>query len=113
MAKRQQSEDAEFALIGARVRLQELEAEIARIKARFPALSGGGTGTGGGGAEKPKKRGRSFTPEQRAEAAERARKMWAARKKASKGGAKKASKRAAKGAKRKGATAQENAEKGE
>ena len=87
--------------------IAQLEAERDRLTAAIELLRGGSSKRIGrprkddppawvtsGTTAKPKRKTRKFTKAQRLEQAERARKMWAARKKAAKGGTKKAAAKA-------------------
>jgi hypothetical protein len=72
----------EYALVGARARLEELRAEEAQLRTDFPELFRGGrrpaaTSSDGGGARATRRRRRNLSPEQRQATSERMRKYWA------------------------------------
>ena len=74
----------EFALVGARARLQELREEQMRLRAVFPELFRGRRADSTGGAEdKPsrRRRRRRMSAAQRKAVSERMRKYWAERRK--------------------------------
>jgi hypothetical protein len=77
-----------FALIGARARLESLQAEIEALRASFPELGGGGTGRGRRRARKTaaassrkRRPRRRMTAEEKQAVSERMRKYWAGRRK--------------------------------
>ena len=73
----------EFALIGARARLQELREEQMRLREVFPELFRGRRAGSDAGDETParRRRRRRMTPAQRKAVSERMRKFWAERRK--------------------------------
>ena len=88
MAKRNrpQAQLREFALIGARARLQELRQEEARLRQTFPELFGGrrsaAVRSGAADASRGRRRGRrSMSAAERKAVSERMRRYWADRRK--------------------------------
>lgn len=74
----------EFALIGARARLQELREEQMRLREVFPELFRGRRAEADAGSDRPARRrrsGRRMSPAQRKAVSERMRKYWAERRK--------------------------------
>jgi hypothetical protein len=81
-----QAQMREFALIGARARLQELRAEEARLRQAFPELfrnqRTGATRSGSNDAAPGRRRGRrKMSSAERKAVSERMRKYWADRRK--------------------------------
>jgi hypothetical protein len=76
MAKRQ-SELLRFAALGALARIEELQAEIARIRKAFPTFVGRKSGQGEGDAKSPTRRKRKMSAAARKKIGDAQRKRWA------------------------------------
>jgi hypothetical protein len=74
---RGQSVDKELAALGARIKIQELQAQIADLKRRFPGAAGGNAKV----TAPARKRG-TMSAKNRAAVSARMKKYWAARRKA-------------------------------
>jgi hypothetical protein len=75
--------DAELAALGARVKIAELEAQIAELRRRFPGAARGNVAVSASVRTAPvrRKRRRNMSAKARAEVSARMKKYWAERRK--------------------------------